>query len=102
MAERESEREKDGQYDSRETFVASRREVERGRRDRDRRSSISIKAELVPRFFLFYLSAIPINNRSMFAEVCTQHRSYTEIKVGRINWKGSRMRGVQLRWRKIM
>lgn len=101
MAERESEREKDGQYDSRETFVASRREVERGRRDRDRRSSISIKAELVPRFFLSYLSAILINNRSMFAEVCTQ-RSYTEIKVGRINWKGSRMRGVQLRWRKIM
>lgn len=50
--EREKEREGDGQYDSRETFVASRREVERGRRDRDRRSSISIKAELVPRFFL--------------------------------------------------
>lgn len=32
---------------SREAFVASRREAERGRRDRDRRSSISIRAARV-------------------------------------------------------
>lgn len=89
MAERERERggERDGQYDSRETFVASRREVERGRRDRDRRSSISIKTELVPRFFFSYLSAIPINNRSVFAEVRTQ-RTYTPNQGWTINWRG--------------
>ena len=65
-------------YDSRETSVASRREAERRRRDRDTRSSTSIRAVRV----FSYLSAISINERaSELPSVLRVLRSFAEVAV---------------------
>ena len=62
-------------YDSRETSVASQREAERKRRDRDTRSSTPITAVRV----FSYLSAISINERASELSSPRVLRSFAEV-----------------------